>query len=303
MLLRLAPWLFVSMWSTGYIAMKYAAPFAEPFTFLTVRFALVVAVLTPFVVLATSWRLDWRLAIRAAIVGCLLHGVYLAGIFWSIKQGLPAGIAAIIVSLQPLVSASLVAPLLGERVEARHWIGLVLGLTGTSIVLLPGTQLGSTEIRLDMLAMSLLALASITIGTTLQKVWFAGRDVRASLVPQYLGATLVMALAAALFESREIVWSWPAIGAMVWLVLVLSVGAISLLLLLLKHNEVWRTASLFYIVPPFTAIIAWLLFDEQLHAVQLIGMALVVIAMVLARPPAPANSVQSGYNPSFRARR
>ncbi len=291
MLLRLAPWLFVSLWSTGYIAMKYAAPFAEPFTFLAIRFALVVVVLAPFVMLASSWRLGWRTAINAAIVGCLLHGVYLAGIFWAIKQGMPAGVAAIIVSLQPLVSASLVAPLLGERVEIRHWIGLVLGLVGAIIVLLPGTQLGSAEIRLDMLAMSLLALASITVGTTLQKAWFAGLDVRASLVPQYIGATLAMTVAAALFETREIVWSWAAIGAMAWLVLVLSVGAISFLLILLKHNEVWRTASLFYMVPPVTTIIAWQLFGEQLQAVQLVGMALVVIAMILARPPAPPKSV------------
>lgn len=291
MLLRLAPWLFVSMWSTGYIAMKYAAPFAEPFTFLAIRFALVVALLAPFVMLAGAWRLGWRPAINAALVGCLLHGVYLAGIFWSIKQGLPAGIAAIIVSLQPLVSASLVAPLLGERVEVRHWIGLILGLAGVIIVLLPGTQLDSAEIRPDMLAMSLLALASITVGTTLQKAWFASLDVRAALVPQYIGATVAMTLAAALFETGDIAWSWPAIGAMAWLVLVLSVGAISLLLILLKHNEVWRTASLFYVVPPLTACIAWLLFDEQLHTEQLAGMALVVIAMLLARPSAPAKPI------------
>ncbi len=229
MLLRLAPWLFVSLWSTGYIAMKYAAPFAEPFTFLAIRFALVVAVVTPFILLGGYWRISWRDGFNAVVVGSLLHGFYLSGIFWAIKQGMPAGIAAIIVSLQPLVSASLVAPLLGERVEFRHWIGLVLGMAGALIVLLPGAQLGSAVIRPDMLIMSVLALASITLGTTLQKTWFAHLDVRSSLLPQYLGATLVMTLAALMFETREIVWSAPAIGAMAWLVLVLSVGAISVL--------------------------------------------------------------------------
>lgn len=288
MLLRLAPWLFVSLWSTGYIAMKYAAPFAEPFTFLAIRFALVVALLAPFVLLVGRWRIAWRAAGWAALVGALLHGVYLGGVFWAIKHGMPAGIVALIVSTQPLVSASLVAPLLGERVELRHWIGLGLGLAGTAIVLFPDADLAGAAVRPDMVCASVLALASITLGTALQKAWFADIDVRAALLPQYVGATVIVGLAALLLETREIVWSAAAISAMAWLVLVLSVGAISLLLLLLRRNEVWRTATMFYLVPPLTALSAWLLFGEQLQAVQLIGMALVVFAMVLARPPAAA---------------
>lgn len=288
MLLRLAPWLFVSLWSTGYIAMKYAAPFAEPFTFLAIRFALVVALLAPFLLLAEHWRIGWRNAGWAAFVGSVLHGAYLGGVFWTIKQGMPAGVVALIVSLQPLVSASLIAPLLGERVELRHWLGLMLGLVGTAIVLFPDTELHGATIRPDMVVVSVLALAAITIGTALQKAWFADLDVRAALLPQYVGATLVMAIAAVLLETSDIAWSPAAIGAMAWLVLVLSVGAISLLLVLLRRNEVWRTATMFYLVPPLTALSAWLLFNEQLQATQLVGMALVVFAMVLARPPGAA---------------
>jgi len=284
MLLRFAPWLFVSLWSTGYIAMKYAAPFAEPFTFLTIRFALVVVVVAPFILASGYWRIGWRDSFKAAFVGALLHGVYLSGIFWAIKQGMPAGVAAIIISLQPLVSASLIAPLLGEHVEFRHWIGLLLGLTGAVIVLLPGAQIGSAIIRTDMIIMSIIALCSITIGTTLQKTWAAHLDVRSSLLPQYVGASLTMLVAAFLFETREITWSVQAVGAMAWLVLVLSVGAISLFLMLLKQNEVWRTVTLFYLVPPVTTVTAWLLFDEKLLPIQLVGMAFVVIAMILARP-------------------
>lgn len=284
MLLRFAPWLFVSLWSTGYIAMKYAAPFAEPFTFLAIRFALVVAVVAPFVLMTGHWRLACRDWLRAAAIGAFLHGIYLGGIFWAIKQGMPAGVAAIIISLQPLVSASLVAPVLGEKVEMRHWLGLLLGLAGAIIVLLPGAKLGSAVIRFDMLLMSILALGSITLGTTLQKVWSTDLDVRATLLPQYVGASLTMLLAALLFETREITWSIEAVGAMAWLVLVLSVGAISLFLMLLKRNEVWRTVTLFYMVPPFTTLTAWLLFGEQLLLSQLAGMILVVVAMILARP-------------------
>lgn len=289
MLLRLAPWLFVSLWSTGYIAMKYAAPFAEPFTFLCVRFALVVAVLSPFVLANGWWRIGWRDAGAAFMVGSLLHGIYLGGIFWALKQGMPAGVAAIIISLQPLVSASLIAPVLGERVELRHWAGLLLGLAGAVIVLLPGARLNSALIEPAMLAMSALSLASITLGTTLQKAWFAHLDVRASLLPQYIGATTIMAVAALAFEERDIEWSLPAVGAMAWLVLVLSVGAISLFLMLLKRNEVWRTVTLFYLIPPFTTVTAWLLFDERLEPIQFAGMALVVVAMFMARP-----NVESG---------
>jgi len=285
MILRLAPWIFVSLWSTGYIAMKYAAPFAEPFTFLAIRFALVVAVLAPFLLLTGHWRLNWRQAGAAAVVGALLHGVYLGGIFWAIKAGMPAGIAAIIISLQPLVSASLVAPILGERVELRHWAGLVLGLIGAAIVLIPQAQMDSAAIGPEMLVMSIVALGSITVGTTLQKSWFADVDVRSTLMPQYIGATAIVAAIAFGFESRDVTWSWPAVGAMLWLVLVLSVGAISLFLMLLRRNEVWRTVTLFYLIPPLTTLTAWLLFDEILVPIQLAGMAIVVLAMVLARPP------------------
>ena len=135
-----------------------------------------------------------------------------------------------------------------------------------------------------MLAMSVLSLCSITIGTTLQKVWFAHLDVRASLLPQYIGAGVVMAVAAFVFEDRVLTWSGEAVAAMAWLVLVLSIGAISLFLMLLRRNEVWRTVTLFYLIPPFTAVTAWLLFDEQLGPVQLLGMGLVIVAMLLAKP-------------------
>lgn len=284
MLLRLAPWLFVLLWSTGYIAMKYAAPFAEPFTFLSIRFGLVAAVLLPFVLATGFWRIRGRDALAAAFVGALLHGVYLGGIFWAIKNGMPAGIAAVIISLQPLLAASLVAPVLGERVEMRHWAGLVLGLVGAIVVLLPGVRIEDATIGPAMLAMAVLALVSITIGTTLQKVWFAHLDVRASLLPQYVGAVLVMVIAAFAFETREIIWSFEAVAAMAWLVIVLSLGAISLFLMLLRRNEVWRTVTLFYLIPPLTALSAWLMFDERMEMLQFGGVFLVVVAMLLARP-------------------
>ncbi len=268
--------------------MKYAAPFAEPFTFLTIRFALVVVILLPLILAIGRLKLGFNDFLAGAMVGALLHGVYLASIFLAIKQGLPAGVAAIVISLQPLLSASVVAPMLGERVEARHWAGLVLGLAGALIVLWPAVDMENADFGAGTLAISLIGLGAITIGTTLQKAWFAHLDFRTTLLPQYVGATLFVAIMAVLFETGEVQWSWPAIGAMAWLVLVLSIGAISLFMMLLRQNEVWRTVTLFYLIPPLTTLTAWLLFDEALGVLQLFGMLVVVVAMILARPPRPA---------------
>ena len=290
MLLRLAPWLFVSLWSTGYIAMKFAAPFAEPFTFLAIRFGLVVVLMVPFVLVIGAWRIRPRDAFAAAGVGALLHGIYLAGIFWALTQGMPAGVAAIIIALQPILSASVVAPFLGEQVKLRHWVGLLLGLAGSGLVLLPDLELQSAAISISTLIAGAIALASITLGTALQKSQLSHMDVRSALLPQYVGAMAVVGIAALLFEKREIVWSLEAIGAMLWLVLVLSIGAISLFLMLLRRNAVWRTVLLFYLIPPLTTVMAWLLFDEQLRVEQLGGMALVVLAIIVARPTTPSGN-------------
>ncbi|MBU2533926.1 MAG: DMT family transporter, partial [Alphaproteobacteria bacterium] len=181
--------------------MKYAAPFAEPFTFLSIRFALVVVVLAPFIMSSRYWRISAADAVAAGLVGALLHGVYLGGIFWAIKEGMPAGVAAITISLQPLMSASIVAPILGEKVEPRHWAGLLLGLFGAFVVLFPDGRVEQGGLTTAMLAMGVVSLAAITVGTTLQKAWFSHLDVRSALLPQYAGATLTMAVGAMLFET------------------------------------------------------------------------------------------------------
>ena len=290
---RFIPVIFVCLWSTGYIAMKFAAPYVEPFTFLGVRFSLVVVVLAPVLVFVGALRIGWREALMAALVGSLLHGVYLAAIFWALRDGMEAAVAALIIALQPIVAAAIVAPILGETVFGRHWAGLGLGIGGVLLVLMPA--LGALDGAVSAWSnWSLLAagvsLLSITAGTALQKSSLSHVDVRATLVPQYVGATLVMAVASLLFETQRIEWTWQAIGALLWLVFVLSVGAISLFLMLLRRNEVWRTLSLFYLVPPITAILAWFCFNEALHMVQFVGMLLVVGALLLVQPKAPKSA-------------
>ncbi|SDH08158.1 DMT family transporter [Roseospirillum parvum] len=280
----LAPVLFVLLWSTGFIGAKFGLPHAEPLTFLAVRFAVVLLLLVP---LALLWRAPWpgsgAQAGHQMVVGALVHGLYLGGVFMAIDRGIPAGLAALIVGLQPLLTALVAGPLLGERVGPRQWLGLALGLGGVILVVLDkaGGNLGS---GLDPLGLGTAvgALVGITAGTLYQKRFAAGMDLRTGTAMQFLGALIVTSALALGLEEGRIDWTWEFIGALAWLVVVLSVGAISLLMFLIKRGEVSRVASLFYLVPPVTATIAWALFDERMGPLALVGMAVAVVGVGLA---------------------
>lgn len=290
MLLRLAPWLFVVLWSTGYIASKVGAGLAEPFTFLTLRFLIVLALLAPLVWFAGGRLLPWRDFTRAAFAGALIHAVYLAGVLWALRAGMPAGVAALVVSLQPIVTALLSGPLIGERVLARHWAGLVTGLAGAMLVLAPKTDLaGAAGIGPWSIAACLGSLAAITAGTLFQKACCAHIDLRSAALPQYLGALAVAAIGALALETREVTWTPELWMALLWLAVALSIGAIGLLMLLIRENAVWRTSALFYLVPPTTAVMAWALFGETLTLVQVGGLVLVCAAVVMIEPPRRRN--------------
>lgn len=287
MLLRLAPALFVLLWSTGFIAAKLGSLDAEPFTFLTLRFVLVLAIMMPLVALLARRRLSVAERGHAAVVGGLIHGFYLAGVFWAVRHGMPAGVVALIVSLQPIVTAIASGPLLGETVTGRHWSGLVLGLVGSALVLAPRMDLADTGVTAATVSAALTALAGITAGTLYQKRFASGIDIGSGAVWQYLGALALTASGALLTESGRIEWTAGFVIALAWLVLVLSIGAISLLMLLIRHSAVSRITGLFYLVPATTALLAWALFGETLQPIQLAGMALVTIAVLLIRPAAP----------------
>lgn len=287
-LLRAAPVVFATLWSTGYIGAKLGAPYAEPFTFLSLRFAIVFAVLTPVLL---AWRLPWprgRGFADALITGALVHGIYLGCIFWAIDRGLPTGLAALIVSLQPLTTAILAWPILGERPKGTMWIGLCFGLLGTLLVLWPKlmpptvTSAGLTTLRPATLAVSLVALLSITLGTIYQKRQTAALEPRTSFAVQFLGALAVVGSAALALENRAVVWSGEFIFALMWLVFVLSLGAFGLLMLMLRHSAVSRVAALFYLIPVITALMAYPLFGETLVTIQIAGMAMVIIAVMIA---------------------
>jgi drug/metabolite transporter (DMT)-like permease len=283
MLVRLAPWLFVTMWSTGYIGMKLGAPYAEPMTFLSIRFLLVLALLVPAFLLMGVPQLPRRDWLNAMFIGAWLHGIYLAAVLWAIKNGMAAGVAALIISLQPILTAVAAPLLLGEAIPRRNWLGLALGALGVGLVIFPGLDVTAPIATPLTLGVCVLSLASITFATLYQKATAANLDLKSSLIPQFAGAAGVVSVLALVFETREVTWSAEFVFAQAWLVLVLSIGAVSLLLYLLRENAAWRTSALFYLIPPITAVFAWALFGEVLQPLQIAGMAVVMTGVLLSR--------------------
>jgi len=279
--LRAAPLLFVLLWSTGFIGAKYGLPHAEPLSFLLVRYLLVISLMT-LIALATRapWPRDGRQWFHIGVAGLLVHGIYLGGVFMSISKGLPAGVASLVVGIQPLLTAVGAGWLLNEAVLKRQWFGLVLGFVGVAMVV--SGKLGS-GFGLDALWPALAALAGITVGTLYQKRFCPHFDWRTGAIAQFLPTAIATGVVVGLSENFRVEWAPDFIFALGWLVLVLSVGAISLLNMLIRRGSAVNLASLFYLVPPSTALIAWLLFDERLAGMALVGMALAVWGVYLAR--------------------
>lgn len=283
-----APALFVFLWSTGFISAKLGLPFAEPMTFLSLRFA---AVSLGFLAVSLWLRLRWprpRAMLHQVVVGLLLHGLYLGGVFLAIDNGVEAGASALIVGLQPLLVAAVAGPLLGEQVGWRHWLGLGLGILGVTLVV--AEKLGQGLGSFIGVGFAVIALFGITIGTLYQKRFGAGIDMRIGNVFQFGAAGIVAVMLALLFETREVAWTPSFVLAILWSIIVLSFGAVSLLLWLIQRGAASRVSSLFFLVPPTTAFLAWLLFDERLPPLALLGMALTVLGVALVnRAAAPAS--------------
>ena len=279
---RLFPALFVLLWATGFIGARYAMPWCEPFLFLAARFFIACAILAVIAVLAKAKWPERATAIHAAIAGALIHGVYLACVFWAIRNGLPAGMSALIVGIQPLVTALIAGPALNEKITPQHWLGLAIGLIGIALVLSPKLNLAGTGVNAATLTASFVSVLGIAAGTIWQKRFVTGADLRTSTSLQYLGATLLTGALTLAFEKQEFVLTVELVFAMVWLVLVLSLGAIFLLMILIRDGAVSKVASLFYLVPSFTALMAWPLFGETLNGMQIFGMLLTAAGVALA---------------------
>ena len=277
----LLPGLFVVLWSTGFIAAKYGLPYAPPLEFLLVRFALVASLMT-LVAFATraTWPRGRRQIAHIAVAAWLVHGVYLGGVFVAIAAGMPAGTSAMLVGLQPILTVFLARAWLGERISRLQWAGLVLGLVGVYFVVRHKIGLGGDATALVAV---LAALAGISAGTLYQKKYCAHVDLRSGAVVQFVACALLYAAIVAFAGWRPIAWTPQFIFALGWSVIVLSVGAISLLYWLLRHGAAADVARLFYLVPPVTALMAFVLFGERLDALALAGMALIAVGVALAR--------------------
>ncbi len=277
---RFYPFLFVFLWSTGFIGAKYGLPYAEPLSFLLTRYGLVIALMT-MIALATRapWPKDPTQWLHIGVSGVLVHAVYLGGVFVAIKHGLPAGVTALVVGMQPLLTALGAGWLLGERVSGRQWGGLALGFVGVGLVV--SGKFGEGAALGPMLVPALVALLGITAGTLYQKRFCAQFDLRTGSVIQFVPTAILTAIAVAWFEEFRIEWTPDFIFALGWLVLVLSLGAISLLNLLIRSGSAVNVASLFYLTPLSTALIAWVIFGEKLTLTAAAGMLLAVSGVYL----------------------
>jgi drug/metabolite transporter (DMT)-like permease len=275
------PLLFVLIWATGFIVARLVEPHAEPLTFLLMRYAMTASVFALIAVVAGArWPETPRDWANALVAGVLFQCIYLGGVFWATQNGMPAGLAALIAGLQPLLTALLSYPLLGERVRPVQWTGVVIGFAGAVLVLLP--RLGTTgSVPTASVGVCFVAVLGITLGTIWQKRTAGRSDLRTNAAVQFAGAAVTLPVAA-LTESWTFDGSAPAWIGLLWSVFGLSVGAISLLLILIRRGAVAGVASLFYLVPPVVAVMAYLLFDERLVGIQIVGMLLAAFGVALA---------------------
>ena len=274
-----APALFVLLWSTGFIGARYGLPYIEPLTFLAVRMVFTVLIMAGIALAGGARWPHVNEAGHSLVAGSLVHGLGLGGVFTAISQGVPAGISALIMGLQPILTSTVANRFMGEKVTRLQWLGLALGLVGVLLVLhdrnivLAGSVLGWVA--------NFLALIGLTLGTLYQKRYCGGIDWRTGNLIQYAAVGVLFTLGAFAFETREIQWTGELILAMAWLVLVLSIAAVALLYWLIRRSPATGFASLFYLVPVVTAFVAYILFDERLDSISMLGMVICVGGVAL----------------------
>lgn len=285
--IKAAPVLFVLFWSTGFIGNKFALPHAEPLTFVTIRLFFATLAITLLALAMRAALPRGRAVLHSIVSGVLVHGMYLTGVCVAMWEGMPAGIAALVVGLQPVLTSTLANRFLGERVSALQWGGLALGLIGLWLVVQAKVAGGATLLGWSAIVG---ALIGITVGTLYQKRFGGGVDFLSSMPVQYASACVFAAIGAFAFETRVVQWAPELIFAVAWLVIVLSGAAILLLYIMIRRAAATRVASLFYLTPAVTAVIAWLLFNEQLGQAAIVGMALCAAGVLLVnwKTPAPA---------------
>lgn len=279
-LMRSVPVIFVLLWATGFLVARYAVPYAPPFTLLVIRFALASAMMAGIgLIFGARWPKSPIEILHIAVTGILLQAIYLGGCYAAIYAGLPAGMAALIAGLQPVVTAALAGPLLGERLKPVHWLGVFLGFVGLTMVI--WQKLAFDSEHLWALVFAFVQLFGITAATLYQKRFSPNADLKAGAAIQYAAATFFLLPAMFYLGVGEIDWQPEFILAMAWIVIVLSGISIALLTWMIQRGAASRVASLFYLTPPVAALGAYFLFDERLDNLALCGMGVVALGVFL----------------------
>lgn len=281
---RFAPALFVFLWSTGFVGAKYIVPYADPFTFLTIRYVIAAAILTAIATLLKQpLKLTRDQVIASVAVGLLLHVIYIGGVFYAVSLGVSAGISAVIVSIQPVLVSILAVPFLGERIRWVQVVGLVLGVAGIALLLLPKVLQGdfSSGISEVGIVICVIALLGTSAGYLAQKKLGGEIPFLTGTGLQYAISAVVFATLSALTENQRVEWSPEFFFGLAWIVLMLSIGSIVLLYEMLRAGSASKVSSLYYLVPPVAAIQAYFLFDEVIPPIGIVGMALAGLGVVL----------------------
>jgi drug/metabolite transporter (DMT)-like permease len=277
----LAPAVFVLLWSTGWISARFAADHADPLWFLTIRFVAAFLVIAPFALIVRApWPTGPIAWMHAIVSGILIHGVYLGGVWWAVRHGLPTGLSGLLAALQPLLSAFLAPLLIGETVTRRQWLGVGIGLAGVLVVLSPKLALAGDAPWLPLLV-NVVGMLGVTFGSFYQKRFVASADLRSVTAVQYVGATFVVLPFALMLEPLKFDHSVTIYLVLAWSVLVLSVATVTLMLAMINRGDVTRVSAFIYLVPSAVAIEAWALFGETLSPVQVAGMGLAAAGVYL----------------------
>ena len=274
------PVVFVFLWSSAFVGVHFGLPYAEPFTFLAWRFLLAASIF-----LLVAWRLRSRWPshlsdyVHIIFCGVLIHGIYLGGVFEAVYRGVPVGVCALILGTQPLITAVLVRPFVGEKVSQRQWLGFIGGALGVALVVTE--QLDVFGRDLFGMGLCLMSVVAISIATIYQKRYCSEMDLGSGAFLQFLAAGILMLLLSFLLESGRVEWSGEFLFALTWLVLIVSLGAMTLLWVMVKQNAAVNVASLFFLVPPLALIMMWLFFDETLGLQAIAGMIIIATSVAI----------------------
>jgi drug/metabolite transporter (DMT)-like permease len=278
--MKAAPAVFVLLWSSAFVGAKFGLPYTEPLTFMWLRFTCVTAVFFCLsLMFKATWPRSWREAGNIALVGLLVQALYLSGTFIALDRGASVGVVALVLGLQPVLTALIVSASPGGRITSRQWLGVALGFGGLILVLWHKLDIG--EVDGIALAVVSAGVCCITVGTLYQRRFCGGMDMLSGNAIQAAVAAALTGIGAWSLEEIRVEWDPRFIGALAWMVVVVSLGAHTLLLLMLRQSQATKVASLFYLTPPTAAVMAYFMFDERLAALAFIGTAVTVLGVAL----------------------